>query len=1035
MKPMVQFSFNKFDVRPIALLLFVGMAVWQLPMAGQAAEPYEKFLQRLRSNGYYDLALVYLDDAKNSRGLDPKFQSVIELERALLYFQAASVLPPKAPQRAEKLNQTEKFLRKFITDSPQHQRRGEARLKLGGLLRMRAEESIALAGPSSSEQGVPEAVNFFDAAHKLYEEAIAELAQIETTLRGARVDPKDTEKLAYRNQVRLDLREAQLYSAKAIEDRGKSRGSADPARQADLEQSLKMYSDLYAKESSLAGIRTFALLYRSGVQATLGKKEDAIDGYQRIVDMENVDQLRPLQTEALTELIQVLASEEKFQPAVDRADSWISKLRPDERDAAEVLALKLAHAKVRVAWMKKLATSDEKLASKIEKAVRTDLRGLIRIPGSHVEEAKNILASLGVESGNAKVSVDLPKVKDLPEAIEESRKRIDDADNNALAIAVLDEQINDANTPAEQKTALTAQRSSQQEQVDQLRRNAIELLRSGLQKYDGKKDDRTQLFNARFSMAYLWLKLKDTREAIVVGEFLSRTSPGTPQGLNAAAIVLEGYSSLLKNAAPDDPALMTELAPFAEYLVATWPQSIEASAASGALTQLAIISKNWDQAEKYLQQLPSTSPGVGRQYFDLGAALFDQYQKSIRDKSVDEATISGLRERSAKWMKLANETISIDDSTASVALAAANALAQIRLSQNQVEEASQLMFSGDKAPMNWIDSKLNQVSPASAMDLYRTVMRITAAQVVDGKVDAKKAAQSMQSYVSKLQELGNKSDDGRQRLQQIFTGIATDLKEKLAMVKQAGKRAELSDVVLIVVSEAAKSDSYNTQLWAASTLVSMAEGLESQGKSSSASEQIFGKAAELLRQMLAKINSQPDWGPEGAANTLRIDLARASEGMNNLRSALQAYAEILDENSGYLDVQMGVARTLQKLAANDAKLYKSAIGGARPHPKTKENIFWGWGKISQEASKRIANFSEQFYEARYQLAQCRWRYALTLSDPKARQKELSVAEKSINDTVALYPGLGGAADVQRYDALIKQIQKEAGKPETGLTKP
>jgi hypothetical protein len=293
----------------------------------------------------------------------------------------------------------------------------------------------------------------------------------------------------------------------------------------------------------------------------------------------------------------------------------------------------------------------------------------------------------------------------------------------------------------------------------------------------------------------------------------------------------------------------------------------------------------------------------------------------------------------------------------------------------------------------------------------------------------------MQSYVSKLQELGNKSDDGRQRLQQIFTAIAADLKDKLAMVKQAGKRAELSDVVLIVVGEAAKSDSYNTQLWAASTLVSMAEGLESQGKSSSASEQIFGKAAELLKQMLAKINSQPDWGPAGAANTLRIDLARASEGMNNLRSALQAYADILDENSGYLDVQMGVARTLQKLAANNASLYKSAISGARPHPKTKQNVFWGWGKISQEASRKIADYSEQFYEARFQLAQCRLQYALTLSDPAARNKELAGAEKSINDTISLYPGLGGAADVQRYDALIKQIQKELGKPEIGLTKP
>jgi hypothetical protein len=312
-------------------------------------------------------------------------------------------------------------------------------------------------------------------------------------------------------------------------------------------------------------------------------------------------------------------------------------------------------------------------------------------------------------------------------------------------------------------------------------------------------------------------------------------------------------------------------------------------------------------------------------------------------------------------------------------------------------------------------------------------MRITAAQVVTGKLDAKTAAQSMQSYVSKLQELGSKSDEGRQRLQAIFTGIAADLKEKLAMVKQADKRAELSDVVLVVVGEAAKSESYNTQVWAATTLVSMAEGLETTGKTNAASEQIFTKAAQLLKQMLEQAGNKAGWAPAGAANTLRILLARASEGSNDLRGALEAYAEILDQNSNYLDVQIGVARTLQKSAASNASLYKSAISGARPHAKTKQNVFWGWGKIGQEASRRIADYSEQFYEARYQLANCRMLYALSLQDAAARSKELAGAEKAINDTLALYPGLGGAADIQRYDALLKKIQKEAGKPSTGLS--
>jgi hypothetical protein len=1029
MKPMAQVSLKSIGMRRFLSLLLVGVWFASSSALSPAAEPHEKFLQRLRDNNYFDLALLYLDDVQKSRGLDPKFASVIELEKGLLHFQSASMFAPKTPQRTEKLNETEKLLRKFVVDSKQHPRRGEARLKLGTLLRMRAEESLAVAG-DNREQGVPEAINFFDSAHKLFEETIVELAEVENTMKGARVDPKDTEKVAYRNQVRLDLREAQLLSAKAIEDRGKSRGTNDPARKADLEKSLDMYSELYRKES-LAGIKSFALLYRSGVQAALGKNEDAIDGYQRIVDMENVDQLRPLQMTALTELIQVLASEEKFQPASERTEAWLAKLRPDEKDSAEVMALRLAYSKVRIAWSKKLAGSDEKLAGRIDKAVRSDLRTLIRIPGPHIEEAKEVLASLGVDLQPKASTAELPKVKNLTEAIDECRKMIDDSDNDALAITVLEEQLKDPNTSEDQKSTLSGQRESQQQQVDQVRRNAVELLRIGLQKYDGKKDDRTQLFNARISLAYLLLKLKDTREAIVVGEFLSRTSPGTSQGLNASAIVLEGFANLLKRENVDYPGLIAELGPFAEFLVANWPQSREAAAASGALAQLAVESKDWDMAEKYLQLLPTTTEGVGSYYFDLARGLFNEYQKLVRDKSADENTVSAARTRAAKWMSMTVEHTTIDDSSAGYALAAANAMAQINLSQNKFDEASKLMFDGDKAPMKWLESKLDKVLPESAMETYRTAMQITAANVVEGKVEAKVAAEQMQGYIAKLQELGAKSKDGPQKLQQIFTNIASDLKNKFAMVKQPEKRADLSSVMLLVVDEAAKSDSYSTQEWAASTLVSMAEELEA--RSGPAALQLFQRAQRLLEQMVAHVNKNPSWAPPDSMQTLQIKLARASEGTNDLPGALKAYTEILDKNSSYIDIQIGAARTLQKLAANNPKLYKSAISGGRPNAK-KENILWGWGKIAQEASKRIADFQEQFYEARYQLANCRMLYAISLTDEKAKPKDLAGAERVINDTIVLYPGLGGEADVKRYDALMKQIQKALGKPETGLKK-
>ncbi|MFO0943352.1 MAG: hypothetical protein U0930_21670 [Pirellulales bacterium] len=870
MKPTISSMLPGYRFLKISAVALAVMAVaLAKPLA--AGEPYQKFLQKLREQRMFELALVYLEDSEKRSGLDENFKTAIELERALLYFESASTLSLRSPQRAEKLNESEKHLRSFISEFPKHPRRSEARLKLGALLQLRAEEAINLAG-GKKEQGVPAAQNFYDAAHKLYQEAIVELGQIEGELKGGRVDAQDKEKLAYRNQVRLELREAQLYSAKAIEDRGRSRAENDPARKNDLEKAVELYSDLYRKESGLAGIRCFAIFYRSGAQVTLGKLEDAIDGYQRIIDLENADQLRPLQFSALTEMIQVLSTQEKDLPAAERAEAWITKLRPDEKDLPEAIALKMAFAKVRILWLKKLKSDgEEKLASRLDKAIRSDC-SLMRTAGDHVEEAKNLLSSLGAGGAAERSVAEIPKVKNLSEALEEAQKRLDDADAEALNIAVLDEQI--ASAQGQEKQDYVAQRDVQQAQVDQLRQTSLELLRTGLTKYDNKKDDRTQLFNARFRMAYSLLKLRDTREAIVIAEFLCRTSPGTPQGQFAAAIVLQGFSDLLKQKDVNPIEIMTELAPFSEFLVGAWPQSAEAVSASGALAQLAIVSKDWDKAEKYLSVLPTSSEGIGKHYFDLGAAIYDQYRKMLSDKSGDEATINSLRDRAGKWLQLAIDNLGTSDPT--TAIGAARALAQVRLAQNETDKAAKVLLDSDNAPLKWIDSKLDSITPGAAMETYRTAIQIVIQQVVEKKTDPATAEKAILSYVSKLQEIGSKSDEDRQRMTAIFGAIAADLKEKLFKLDKK-VRADLGDVMMVIASAAAESGTYNMMNWAANTLISLGEGNEENGKSTKIAEKAYGKASELLQKMLDQNEKQPGWIPASSMMSVRILKARACE--------------------------------------------------------------------------------------------------------------------------------------------------------------
>ncbi|MCA9160739.1 MAG: hypothetical protein KDA72_20555, partial [Planctomycetales bacterium] len=88
---------------------------------------------------------------------------------------------------------------------------------------------------------------------------------------------------------------------------------------------------------------------------------------------------------------------------------------------------------------------------------------------------------------------------------------------------------------------------------------------------------------------------------------------------------------------------------------------------------------------------------------------------------------------------------------------------------------------------------------------------------------------------------------------------------------------------------------------------------------------------------------------------------------------------------------------------------------------TRQKLIWGWGKI-QQLTANNATYSEQFYEARYQLAFCRWQYAKGLQDATQRADEIRRAVYDIESTAKLFPELGGPLMKKKFQALLKNIQ-------------
>lgn len=1028
---------NPFRPSKVGTLAFWSMERWQKILFAalsflwlcchgancvNAEEPYKRFLEKLRQERLFDIALVYLEELESGPGVSSDFKQEILLERGMLLYQAGALYPAKSPNRIERLDGAEKTLREFLDSQKDHPRRGEARLKLGELLLTRAEEARAAAADPTAD--ALEAIKFYDQAHQLFESTINELAAVLEQIKGNRIDPSNTEMVAYRTQVQQDLRQAQLFSAKAIEERGRSHGGDQTARTRDLEQAMQMYSDLYSKEQRNIGIRNYALFYRSGVQTELAKIDDAVDGYQRIVDLEGdgTELLRPLQTEAVTMLLPLFATQNKFELAVDRATAWLASLRPEERSIPEALNLQLELAKLRLAWGEALRKQDpeDRLAERLMRDVRNDLRGLLRTPGGHLEPARELLSQLGVET-TAKAEEELPKIKDFEEGLAEAQKRIDEAESDALGIEVLRTTISDEQATAEARSAAEAELESLQTAIAQKREAALAILREALRLLK-PEDDRTQLFEARFRIAFLLLKLDRPWDAMVVGEFLARGNPGTETGLRAASITLASFSVLLSTAGDDKSGVIEMLSPFAEFLIATWPQSTEAAASAAALAQLSILTKDWDSAERYLGLVPEGNEAIGKQRRDLGISFYVEYLRETQQNAGSEQAAE-FRKRAIKWLEFGLTNVTPDKYDSAI-VDSINALVRLQLQDDRVADAAKWLLADNSGLIDVLESKPDLVAPKAAMESLRTAIQVVTAQLADGSIEQEAAVTALRSHIEQLQVKSQATPEGAELLTGISVALARDMKEKLSATKDVAKRTRLSQALLLVIGEAAKSESFNTQYWAGTTEISLAEDLAEQQGGREAANKAFAEGAGILQSILDKEAKQAGWiQPPAAKIQIRVALAKALRGTGDFQSAVLKLGEILDDNNALLDVQIAAAETLQAWGRVKPEFYRAAIMGGRK--KNGQNVIWGWGRIAQMTTNQ-PNFTEQFYNARYQLALSRFRYAQSLTDNEQKMAETRKAEKDITSTATLYPELGGETQRQAFNTLLKEIKQALG---------
>ena len=264
------------------------------------------------------------------------------------------------------------------------------------------------------------------------------------------------------------------------------------------------------------------------------------------------------------------------------------------------------------------------------------LNKIAKVPGDHLTESKSLLEELGVSVDD---SDPLPVTAERPESLA-------DALDQSRMLLQASEEINRSLEAIKSKKGddIEVQRKDLTAQLVETRGIATEILRMGLGMINSETEG-DNVRSARQFLAYTLLQSSRYRDAVVVGNFLSKSAPGTDSGLAGGLIAMNALRSLLLEDESNE-TLITSLRGLGDYLSKTWPDDPSAAGAKSVLVQLALKNSRWDQAVQLINEMPkSAERGALRRL--LGRMMYADSVMASRGDDVAKATtlLSGAEEQ------------------------------------------------------------------------------------------------------------------------------------------------------------------------------------------------------------------------------------------------------------------------------------------------------------------------------------------------------------------------------------------------------
>ncbi len=992
--------------------------------AAHAVEEAEKFLNGLRERGYYDTAAEYLEQIKDSPLLPPEFKKTLAYEQGVTLVDAARA-SGDVREREALYEKARALLETFVQQNAGTELAAKANGQLANVLVERARAALLRAESptqaANKERLQAEARSYFEDSEKLF--AVAESFYRDELEKMKGSVPEDVAEK--RQQYRAELVQARLLIATVIYEKAKSYDEGTEDRKALLKSAAEKYGDMYDKfRTFVAGL--YARLYQGRCLQEMGDYDDAMLAFEDVIAQpENAPVFRTLISKGYAQLVECLVAQEKYDDAIARGQEWLKKARGAEERSPDWLAVKY---QVALALEKKAdATTDESDKRKVLREARDLAKDVTRSPNEYKEQAEELMARLGAGGGEDEIPTK------FADAFEAGRDAINLMQSTQAIIPAAEK-----NNPDEV--------AKLQEQALQAREKAQQMFTLALGLVDEETEvDRINL--VRYYLCYLNWEAKQYYDAAILGEFLAEKYPQSGGARQAAKIAMAAYLSVYNQPGNPDKEFDAErVVRVATLITERWPTEPEADEAYDMLITFMLQQDRFEEAEQYLEKMSPDFAGRGKAELKVGQSMWAQYVKRLRaakealpegEEELDSATLeqlAALKQKAQVTLETGVERMRSGTEISPTVASAGLSLAQIYLDTSQYQKAVGILEDETLGPLTLVAANHEATqTPGYAEEAYKSALR---AYVTVTPPQQEKAESVMDALEQLVAQQGG---DAAEKLTLIFISLGLQLQDQIAVLKDEGKDEEIKqvaqsfEVFLDRVGKREKGNDWASRNWVASTYFNLGSGFDNNGKLSQQGVQYYKKAIAAYNRMLQEAKENPEFAPNpDLILGVKMRIAECLRKLREYSDALNLLAEILEQKPMMLEAQVIAAETYQErgLTYNPQWLYYARQGG-RKDPKTHKERIWGWGRLAQIVA-RYPQYQDIFHKARYNLTYCRLAQAQKIDDAKEKKALLDQGKEDLRILMHLYPDLGGPLQREKYDRLLKDIQRELREKPIGL---